>query len=159
MSRLGSSSHFPPPPSTLENLYDELVAMAIIRALPHSFDDVVWTILVLDKFDKPSVIQVLWNMDQTCANLSSTSAFSASSAPPRASSWNADIGTLAHVTFNRHWMCNLTPNHILIHLADGSVIYSERIGTVQFSPVVHWSGNGASGVHKCAVGRHPQSEL
>ncbi len=44
---------------TLENLYDELAVMAIIRALPHSFDDVVWTISVLDKFDKPSVIQVL----------------------------------------------------------------------------------------------------
>jgi hypothetical protein len=71
---------------TLENLYDELAVMAIIRALPHSFDDVVWTISVLDKFDKPSVIQALQNIDQTCANLSSTSStFSASSAPPRAS--------------------------------------------------------------------------
>ena len=44
---------------TLENLYDELAVMAIIRVLPHSFDDVVWTISVLDKFDKPSVIQAL----------------------------------------------------------------------------------------------------
>src|SRR5947208_3260978 len=58
--------------------------MAIIRALPHSFDDVVRTISVLDKFDKQSVVQSLRNMDQTRANLSSTtSAFAASSAPPK----------------------------------------------------------------------------
>ena len=44
--------------------------MAIIRALPHSFDDVVRTISVLDKFDKPPVIQSLRNMDHTRANLS-----------------------------------------------------------------------------------------
>jgi hypothetical protein len=72
---------------TLDNLYDELAVMAIIRALPHSFDDVVRTISVLDKFDKQSVIQSLRNMDQTRSNLSGTSAaFSASSAPPRSRS-------------------------------------------------------------------------
>ena len=32
---------------TLDNLYDELAVMAIIRALPHSFDDVVRTISAL----------------------------------------------------------------------------------------------------------------
>ena len=37
---------------SLDNLYDELAVMAIIRVLPHSFDDVVRTISVLDKFDK-----------------------------------------------------------------------------------------------------------
>jgi hypothetical protein len=47
--------------------------MAIIRALPHSFDDIVCTISVLDKFDKQSVIQSLRNMDQTHSNLSGTS--------------------------------------------------------------------------------------
>src|SRR5437588_2290381 len=71
---------------TLDDLYDELAVMAIIRALPHSFDDVVCTISVLDKFDKQSVIQLLHNMDHTRANLSSTtSAFTASSAAPRRS--------------------------------------------------------------------------
>ena len=40
---------------TLDNLYDELAVMAIIRVLPHSFDDIVRTISVLDKFDKQSV--------------------------------------------------------------------------------------------------------
>ena len=72
---------------TLDNLYDELAVMAIIRALPHSFDDVVRTILVLDKFDKQSVIQLLRNMDQTCSNLSgTTSAFAASSKSSKSSS-------------------------------------------------------------------------
>ena len=65
---------------TLDNLYDELAVMAIIRALPHSFDDIVRTISVLDQFDKQSVIQSLRNMDQTRSNLSGTSsAFSESS--------------------------------------------------------------------------------
>ena len=69
---------------TLDNLYDELAVMAIIGALPQSFDDIVRTISVLDKFDKQSVIQSLCNMDHMCANLSSTtSAFAASLAPPR----------------------------------------------------------------------------
>ena len=71
---------------TLDNLYDELAVMAIIRALPHSFDDVVQTISVLDKFDKQSVVQSLRNMDYTHANLfSTTSAFAASSAPSKCS--------------------------------------------------------------------------
>src|SRR6266850_2125901 len=55
---------------SLDNLYDELAVMAIIRALPHSFDNIVRTISILDKFDRPSVIQSLQNMDQTCTNLS-----------------------------------------------------------------------------------------
>ena len=223
---------------TLDNLYDELAVMAIIRALPHSFDDVVRTISILDKFDKPSVLQSLRNMDQTRTNLSSTSsAFAASSASPRPSqkpssftpsppssfttstsqnrgsnrpkcdfcsrlghleakcflkeklmrqislpssstaapastaplsasqavpeapqcasiasasalfsatppdahisSWIADTGASAHMTFNRHWMHNLTPHRIPIRLADGSVIHSEGIGSVQFTAVVH----------------------
>src|ERR1700743_469139 len=70
---------------TLDNLYDELAVMAIIRALPHSFDDVVRTISVLDKFDKQYVAKSLRNMDQTRSNLSGTStAFSAVSGSQRA---------------------------------------------------------------------------
>ena len=58
--------------------------MAIIRALPHSFDNIMHTISVLDKFDKPSVVQLLCNIDHACANLSSTtSTFTASSGVPR----------------------------------------------------------------------------
>jgi hypothetical protein len=71
---------------TLDNLYDELAVMAIIRVLPHSFDDIVRSISVLDKSDKQSVIQSLQNMDQTCTNFSETStAFSALSAPQKVS--------------------------------------------------------------------------
>jgi hypothetical protein len=215
--------------------------MAIIRALPHSFDDVVRSISILDKFDKPSVIQSLQNMDQTCTNLSSTtSAFAVSSSPSKCSqtspsspsgslstpssflspnsqnrgsncpkcefcshlghleakcflkeklmcqistsspltaspastmpqsatptvphapqsvsiasasalisagspdthisSWIADTGASAHMAFNRHWMRNMTPHRIPICLADGSVIQSEGIGSVQFTAVMH----------------------
>ena len=69
---------------TLDDLYNELAVMAIIRALSHSFDDIMCTISVLDKFDKQSVIQSLCNMDHTHINLSSTtSAFTASSTAPR----------------------------------------------------------------------------
>src|SRR5258708_6254694 len=225
---------------TMDNLYDELAVMAIIRALPHSFDDVIRTISVLDKFDKQSVIQTLRNMDQTRSNLSGTStAFysapasqkasqrpsqvssmspspslpstlsspaqskgsrpkcdfcsrlghieakcflkeklmrqigsppsstaSPASTSPQASpqsspsvpqsahialasalssitqseshmAWNADTGASAHMTFNHHWMHHMTPYHIPIHLADGSVLHSEGIGSVRFIPVVN----------------------
>ncbi len=60
-----------PSPFTMNNLYDKLAIMAIIRELPHSFDDVICTISVLDKFDKQSVIQTLRNMDQIYSSLSS----------------------------------------------------------------------------------------
>jgi hypothetical protein len=218
---------------TLDNLYDELAVMAIIRALPHSFDDVERTISVLDKFDKQSVIQSLRNMDQTRSNLSGTSsAFAASSAPSKLcskasfnsqsnpstpstsnshssapgrpkcdfcsrlghteakcflkehlmrqhslpssstaspastssqspsdtpqsasaasasalssssfqhdshTSWNADTGASAHMTCHLHWMRNLKPHRVQIRLADGSVVYSEGVGSVGFNPVV-----------------------
>ncbi|KAI9450339.1 hypothetical protein BJY52DRAFT_1191926 [Lactarius psammicola] len=76
-----------PPSFTLDNLYNKLAVMVIIRALPQSFDEVVHTILVLDKFDKQSVIQSLRNMDQTHSNLSGTSSpFSATSAPSKSCS-------------------------------------------------------------------------
>jgi hypothetical protein len=40
---------------TLDNLYDELAVMPIIRALPCSFDDIVKTISILDKFDNSTL--------------------------------------------------------------------------------------------------------
>ena len=46
------------PSFTLDNLYDELAVIAIIRVFPHSFDDVVRTISVLDMFDQQSVIPI-----------------------------------------------------------------------------------------------------
>jgi hypothetical protein len=91
---------------TLDNLYDELAVMAIIRALPHSFDDIVRTISVLDKFDKQSVIQSVRNMDQTHSNLSGTSsAFAASSAPSKLRSkvsFNSQATPSTSFTSNSH---------------------------------------------------------
>ena len=34
------------------------------------------------------------------------------------------------MTFNCHWIHHMMPHHIPICLADGSVVYSEGIGTV-----------------------------
>jgi len=220
---------------TIKSLSPSSFTLAIIRALPHSFDDAICTISVLDKFDKQSVIQSLRKMDQTRSNLSGTStAFSAllaaqkeaqrlpqatttspfpsssstqsptsqnrgnrlkcdfcsrlghseakcflreklmnqiaspssSAASPVStspqttpqptsntaqsaqvatasalssviqsqshSSWNADTGASAHMTFNHHWMHHMKPYRTPIHLADGSVLYSEGIGSVRF---------------------------
>jgi hypothetical protein len=52
-------------------------------------------------------------------------------------SWIADTGGSAHMTFNHHWMHNLMPHWIPIQLADGSIIYSEGIRSVQFTAVVN----------------------
>jgi transposase InsO family protein len=41
------------------------------------------------------------------------------------------------MTFNRHWMRHMTPYRIPIRLADGSVLYSEGVGSVQFIPEVN----------------------
>jgi hypothetical protein len=41
------------------------------------------------------------------------------------------------MTFNRHWMRNLRPHRVQIRLADGSVVYSEGVGSVRFNPVVN----------------------
>ncbi len=81
---------------TMDNLYDELAVMAIIRALPHSFDDVIRTISVLDKFDKQSVIQMLRNMDQMRSNLSGTSiVFYAAPASQKASQRPSQVSSIS----------------------------------------------------------------
>jgi hypothetical protein len=67
----------------------------------------------------------------------SSSALSSTFHPEAQSSWNADTGASAHMTFNRHWMRNLKPHHVQIRLADGSVVYSEGVGSVRFNPVVN----------------------
>ena len=46
--------------------------MAIIWVLPHSFDDVVRTISVLDNFDKQSVIQLLKDVFERALQWQST---------------------------------------------------------------------------------------
>ena len=86
--------------------------MVIIRALPHSFDDVVRTISVLDKFDKPSIIQSLHNMDHTCANLSSTtSTFTASTGAPRRLQNASTAPSSSSSPFSSQNSQNRAPNH------------------------------------------------
>ena len=204
-----------PPSFTLDDLYDELATMAIIRSLPHhDFNEVIRTISILDVFDKQKVINGLRNMDDNNRNLSapgstvlSTTSHSSSftnnsnnrpknrpkctfcqklghleekcfqkerlqkvvqeqtkaqnasagsnpNMPQTASissasclytspiqletyvSWNADTGASSHMTPHRHWLRNYKPCRIEIKLADGSVIYSEGVGNVQFEPVI-----------------------
>jgi hypothetical protein len=118
----------PPSSFTLDNLYDELAVMAIIRALPHSFDDVVRTISVLDKFDKSSVIQSLRNMDQTRSNLSGTSsAFSASSGPPRSRSKAPSTPQSTHSTPSTS---NSHPNGAPAH-SSSKCDFCSRLGHVE----------------------------
>ena len=71
------------------------------------------------------------------ASIASASALLSTASPDaHISSWNADAGASAHMTSNRHWIHHMTLHCIPIRLADGSVVYSEGIGTVQFAPVV-----------------------
>ena len=70
------------------------------------------------------------------AFIASASALSSVIQSESHSSWNADTGASAHMTFNRHWMRHMTPHRIPIRLADGSVVYSEGIGSVRFIPVM-----------------------
>jgi hypothetical protein len=77
---------------------------------------------------------------QSASIASASALISAGSPDAHISSWIADTGTSAHMTFNCHWMCNMTPHCIPICLADGSVIQSEGIGSVQFTAVVHGQG-------------------
>src|SRR6266702_3872180 len=82
--------------------------------------------------------QSLKNMHHT-PSTSATSASAFFSAPQSEAhtSWNADTGASAHMTFNRHWIRNLKPYRVQIRLADGSVVYSEGVGSVRFNPVVN----------------------
>ena len=84
-----------------------------------------------------SAQQPIPDAPQSASIASASALFSASSPDAHFSSWNTDTGASAHMTFNRHWMHNMTPHRIPIHLADGSMVYSEGIGTVQFTPVVN----------------------
>ena len=94
----------------------------------------------------PSTAAIASTMSQTSPQLSSNAPQSAFIALASAlssviqseshSSWNADTGASAHMTFNRHWMRHMTPHRIQIRLADGSVVYFEGIGSVRFIPAI-----------------------
>ena len=50
--------------------------------------------------------------------------------------WNADLGANSHMTSHRHWLRNYTPKCVAIKLADNTIVYSARVGSVVFNPVI-----------------------
>ncbi|KAJ3910869.1 hypothetical protein F5877DRAFT_86864, partial [Lentinula edodes] len=50
--------------------------------------------------------------------------------------WNTDTGATSHMTPHRNWIRNYTPHRVPIRLADHTVVYSEGIGEVLFTPIV-----------------------
>ena len=50
--------------------------------------------------------------------------------------WNADSGATSHMTPHCHWLRNYTPKCIAIKLADNTIVYLARVGTVVFNPVI-----------------------
>ena len=70
------------------------------------------------------------------AHIASVGALFSATQFPSYDPWNVNIGTSAYMTFNCHWMHNLKSHYILIRLADGSMIYSKGVGTMQFNPVL-----------------------
>ena len=88
------------------------------------------------------------NPPQTASVASANALSSFAFQPDSHTSWDADIGMSAHMTFHHHRMQNLRPHHIQIRLADGSVVYSEGVGSVQFNPITEsWAGNGTTRVY------------
>ena len=64
---------------TLDQLYNELSTMALIRSLPQDFSQVINTIAVMDTFEKDKVITSLRNLDDTNRQLGSVLVASSSS--------------------------------------------------------------------------------
>jgi hypothetical protein len=89
-----------------------------------------------------SVPQNIPQVPQSASIALASAYYSDDSPDAHISSWIADTGASAHMTFNRHWMRNLTPHRIAIRLADGSIIYSEGIGSVQLTAVVNGQESG-----------------
>lgn len=52
-------------------------------------------------------------------------------------SWNADTGATSHMTPHRHWFKTYTPFSTPVRLANGQLVYSAGVGSVQFEPVIN----------------------
>ena len=50
--------------------------------------------------------------------------------------WNCDTGATSHMTPHRHWFKTYTPYVTPISLANGQIVYSAGIGSIQFEPVI-----------------------
>jgi hypothetical protein len=73
--------------------------------------------------------------------------YSASASPPPLQlsadfRLNTDTGATAHMMPHRHWLRDYTPHVVPIKLANGGLVYSEGIGSLQFKPQVEgvWLG-------------------
>lgn len=51
--------------------------------------------------------------------------------------WNTDTGATSHMTPHKSWIRNYTPYRVPIRLADNTVVYSEGVGSVVFSPIIN----------------------
>jgi hypothetical protein len=49
--------------------------------------------------------------------------------------WNADTGATSHMTPRREWFKSYGPSRVAIRVANGQVVYSAGVGTVEFTPV------------------------
>ena len=49
---------------------------------------------------------------------------------------NTDTGATSHMTPHRHWLPNYKPLRVPVKLANGSLVYSEGVGSLVFRPVV-----------------------
>ena len=49
--------------------------------------------------------------------------------------WNCDTGATSHMTPHRHWFGTYTPYVTPMSVANGQVVYSAGIGSLQFEPV------------------------
>lgn len=70
------------------------------------------------------------------ASALSSAEHSAWLASSTSSDWNTDTGASSHMTPHRQWFTSYIPHVVPIHLADGSVIHSAGLGSVEFEPVI-----------------------
>ena len=65
------------------------------------------------------------------------SAHSSENPDPRtSSSWNADTGASSHMTPHRHWFQQYSPHVVPVRVANGTIIYSKGMGSVEFQPMI-----------------------
>jgi hypothetical protein len=78
---------------------------------------------------------------ETAGNASALFSGSATSSSPSAD-WCADTGASSHMTPHKDWFSDYRPHVIPVKVADGNIIYSAGIGSVQFKPSL---GGGVPG--------------
>src|ERR1700733_1430223 len=82
------------------------------------------------------------NSTESAINASVFNISDATSSLTPSPEWCADSGATSHMTPHRDWFVNYTPHVIPIMIADGTVIHSAGIGSVQFKPVLRGGAPG-----------------